>query len=117
MNFFKKNILTLLLISGFSINVLADTTSGIVYTTQPTVLVVDEYGNRDHDYTEEVALTKNGDGTLGGDVSNSASEGFGSYSDVKYTATADDESYTLTASSGSLTSVTSSSINSDVIAT
>jgi len=93
------------------------TTSGTVDATQPVLVAVDEHGNIDTDYVGTITLSKTGSGTLGGTVSKTAVAGRATYTDIKYSATADKETYTLTASDGLLTDATTTSITSDVIAT
>ena len=96
---------------------MAQTTSGLRYETQPVVMATDEYGNIDKDYVGSVTLSTEGAGVLGGTLTQVASEGNVTYSDIHYSATADNEAYTIIAKDGSLSEANSSSILSDVVAT
>ncbi|MGM3188456.1 DUF4347 domain-containing protein, partial [Musicola paradisiaca] len=92
--------------------------SGINFTTQPTVIAVDDRGNIDTDFSGTVTLSENGSGSLTGTTSVTASNGIATFSGVKYTSASDaDANFTLTAASGSLVSATSASIDPDVVAT
>ncbi|WP_192459294.1 DUF4347 domain-containing protein, partial [Musicola keenii] len=92
--------------------------SGVNFTTQPVVYAVDDRGNIDTDFSGSVTLSENGSGSLTGTTQVTASNGIATFSGVKYTSASDaDANFTLTAASGSLISVTSASINPDVVAT
>ena len=96
---------------------MAQTTSGQRYERQPVVTATDEYGNIDKDYEGSVTLSSEGAGVLGGTLTQVASEGNVTYSDINYSATADNEFYNLIAKDGNLSDANASSILSDVVAT
>lgn len=112
----KIPILLGVLVSLHSVS-MAQTTSGLRYETQPVVMAVDEYGNIDKDYQGSVTLSPEGVGVLGGTLTQVASEGTVTYSDINYSATADNEVYTLLAKDGNLIDANSSKMLSDVVAT
>ncbi|MFP8967715.1 DUF4347 domain-containing protein, partial [Pokkaliibacter sp. CJK22405] len=91
--------------------------SGSTFTTQPTVYAVDARGNIDSDYTGTISLTEDSAGSLSGTTSKAAVAGVASFTNLAYTASADQETLALTASSGALSSVSSGSITADVVAT
>ncbi|WP_090122732.1 putative Ig domain-containing protein [Kosakonia arachidis] len=92
--------------------------SGINFTTQPVLYAVDARGNIDTDFNSSVTLSENGSGSLTGTTQVTASNGIATFSGVKYTSASDaDANFVLTAASASLASVTSASINPDVVAT
>jgi large repetitive protein len=95
----------------------AGSVSGEALTTQPVVTAEDADGLTDEDYTGTVELTENGAGTLDGTTSLAAVAGVATGYSAAYHAAVDGESFTLTASDGDLTDATSSSIDSDVVAT
>lgn len=96
---------------------IAKTTSGLRYATQPVVTATDQYGNIDMDYMNRVTLSSNGSGALGGTLTQPAIKGVVHYKDINYTSNEDNESYTLTASDGNLTHAISTSILSEMVAT
>ncbi|CAA6802341.1 MAG: Ig family protein [uncultured Sulfurovum sp.] len=93
------------------------TTSGVVYATQPVLVAVDEHGNIDTDYTQSVTLSTASAGTLEGTLTKTFVAGRAAFTDVKYKATADNETYTLKARDGILSDATTDNITSEVIAT
>jgi hypothetical protein len=93
------------------------TTSGIVYTTQPRVYAVDEYGNIDADYVSNITLSEDGNGSLDGTISMNAVAGKAIFTDIKYNASADNETYKLIAKDNNLTDANSNTITSEVVAT
>jgi fibronectin-binding autotransporter adhesin len=96
----------------------AGSVSGQTFSTQPVVRATDANGNIDTNFVGSVDLTLNsGAGALGGTVSVSAVAGVATFSNVSYTATADQEQFSLTASFSGLTGATSNSVTSDVVAT
>ncbi|MTI88250.1 MAG: T9SS type A sorting domain-containing protein [Balneolaceae bacterium] len=100
----------------------ASSTSGSALGTQPVVAARDAFGNTDVDFTETVTLTESSAGSLSGDVDIAASSGVATFTNVAYTATADQQSFTLTANDqdgvGShLSTVDANSVTSDVVAT
>lgn len=112
--------------SGASINVTATqfafttepsgSVSGVALTTQPVVEAQDSAGNTDTDFTLTVTLTEASQGSLSGTASVAAVSGVASFSDITYTATADQQDFALTATSGARMA-TSSTVTSDVVAT
>ncbi|WP_020408661.1 tandem-95 repeat protein [Hahella ganghwensis] len=97
-------------------------TSGSTLSTQPVVAARDAFGNTDVDFTEVVTLTESSAGTLSGDVDIFAVSGVATFTDVTYTATADQQSFTLTANDedgtgSNLSTVDANSVTSDVVAT
>ncbi len=100
----------------------AGSTSGSALSTQPVVAAQDSFGNTDTDFTETVTLTEGSAGSLSGDVDIAATSGVATFTDIAYTATADQESFTLTANdedgTGSdLSTVDANTVTSDVVAT
>jgi hypothetical protein len=95
---------------------MAQTTSSLRYATQPSVMATDAYGNMDIDYQGSVTLSKNGVGVLGGTLTQLAIEGMVNYTDINYSAKADNEFYILIAKDGNLSDANSSLILSDVVA-
>ncbi|WP_138429678.1 putative Ig domain-containing protein [Fodinibius saliphilus] len=100
----------------------ASSTSGSALGTQPLVTAQDAFGNTDVDFAETVTLTEASAGSLSGDIDITATSGVATFTDVAYTATADQESFTLTANdedgSGSdLSTVDANAVSSDVVAT
>lgn len=97
-------------------------TSGNALGTQPVVAARDAFGNTDRDFTETVSLTESSDGSLSGDVDITAVNGVATFTDIVYTATADQQSFTLSANdedgTGSdLSTVDANSVTSNVVAT
>ncbi|MDV7202428.1 Ig-like domain-containing protein [Roseovarius sp. 10] len=100
----------------------AGSVSGSALTTQPVVTAQDDFGNTDVDFTETITLTEASAGTLSGDVDVAAVAGVATFTDVTYTATADQESFILTADDqngvgSDLSAVSANAITSDVVAT
>ncbi|NGP90242.1 beta strand repeat-containing protein, partial [Fodinibius halophilus] len=100
----------------------ASSTSGSALGTQPVVTAQDAFGNTDVDFTETVTLTESNPGSLSGDIDITASNGVATFTDVAYTASADQESFTLTANDedgtgSNLSTIDANSITSDVVAT
>ena len=96
--------------------------SGNTLSTQPVVTAQDAFGNTDIHFTETVTLSESSSGTLSGDVDIAAVSGVATFTDVVYTATADQESFTLTANdedgTGSdLSTTNANAVTSDVVAT
>lgn len=98
----------------------AGSTSGAAFGTQPVVTAEDAFGNTDVDYTDVVTLSlASGSGSLSG-TGKSAISGVATFTDIAYTATADQESFTLTTDgniSSGLSVSPSNSVTSDVVAT
>ncbi|CAA6807462.1 MAG: Unknown protein [uncultured Sulfurovum sp.] len=113
----KVPIILGILVSLHSTSIAQTTVSGLSYTTQPTIVAVDEYGNIDLDYNQSITLSSDGLGVLGGTLTQTALEGVVNYTDINYRATADNELYYLTAKGSNLTEVNSTLILSDVVAT
>lgn len=95
----------------------AGSVSGSTLTTQPVITAQDAFGNTDVDFTNTVTLSESSAGTLSGDIDIAAVSGVATFTDVVYTATADQESFTLTASDSSITDATANVVTSDVVAT
>ena len=96
--------------------------SGSALSTQPVVTARDAFGNTDVDFTETVTLSQASAGSLGGDVDVSAVSGVATFTDVTYTATADQQSFTLTAndedgSGSNLSTTDANAVTADVVAT
>ncbi|MGM0589960.1 MAG: cadherin domain-containing protein [Bacteroidota bacterium] len=96
--------------------------SGSTLTTQPKVTAQDAFGNTDVDFTETVTITEASSGSLSGDTDIAAVSGVASFTDIAYTATADQESFTLTANDedgtgSNLSTIDANTITSDVVAT
>ncbi|WP_194095141.1 putative Ig domain-containing protein [Marivivens aquimaris] len=98
----------------------AGSTSGATLATQPVVTAQDAFGNTDVAYTGTVTLSlSSGSGSLSG-TAKSAVNGVATFTDIAYTATADQESFALTtdgASSSGLSVSPSNAVTSDVVAT
>ncbi len=100
----------------------ASSTSGSALATQPVVAAQDAFGNTDVDFTETVTLTEASAGSLSGDVDIVAVSGVATFTDVAYSATADQQSFTLTANDedgtgSNLSTVDANAVTSDVVAT
>jgi len=93
------------------------TISGLDYKVQPVVEATDEYGNLDVDYMEGVTLSSKGEGILGGTLSQVAIGGIINYTDINYSAVADNEEYNLIASDMNISDANSGLLMSDVVAT
>ena len=96
--------------------------SGSTLSTQPVVTARDAFGNTDVDFTETVTLSQASAGSLGGDVDVSAISGVTTFTDVTYTATADQQSFTLTANDedgtgSNLSTTDANAVAADVVAT
>ena len=95
--------------------------SGIALTTQPVVTAQDAVGNTDADFTEILTLSEASAGSLtNGSVS--AVGGVATFSNLTYTATADQQSFTLTANDSDgvgsdLPTINANAVTSDVVAT
>ena len=99
----------------------AGSVSGNTLTTQPAVTAQDAFGNTDTDFTETITVTEASSGSLS-NGSVSASSGVATFTNVIYTATADQQSFTLTANDqdgvgSNLSTVDSNAVTSDVVAT
>lgn len=97
-------------------------TSGSALGTQPVVSGIDAFGNIDTGFTETITLTESSAGALTGDIDITAVSGVATFTDVVYTATADQQSFTLTANDEdgtgtNLSTVDANSVTSDVVAT
>jgi hypothetical protein len=95
--------------------------SGSVLTTQPVIMAQDAFGNTDIDFTETVTLTEGSAGSLSSNTT-AASSGVATFSNLNYTATADQQSFTLTANDqdsvgSNLATVDANAVTSDVVAT
>lgn len=100
----------------------ATSTSGSALGTQPVVSAQDAFGNTDTGFTETITLTESSAGTLSGDVDIAAVSGVATFTDVVYTATADQQAFILTANdedgtSTDLSMVNANAVTSDVVAT
>jgi len=99
----------------------AGSVSGAALTTQPVVAAQDGNGNVDTDFTETVTLSESSAGSLTNNTA-TASSGVATFSNVTYTATADQQSFTLTANDedgtgADLPTVDANAVTSDVVAT
>ncbi|MDO6424424.1 tandem-95 repeat protein [Saccharophagus degradans] len=99
----------------------AGSVSGSALSTQPVITAQDAFGNTDVDFAETITLTEASAGSLSNNTV-AASAGVATFSNVIYTATADQQSFTLTADDQSgvgtdLPTVDSNSVASDVVAT
>jgi len=89
-----------------------------VSMTQPVLEARDAGGLKDTDYITDVVLTVGtGAGSLSGTTTLAPVAGVVTFTNVVYTATADQQAFTIVAASGSITSATSDSVTSDVVAT
>ncbi|WP_406665700.1 Ig-like domain-containing protein [Gallaecimonas sp. GXIMD1310] len=95
----------------------AGSVSGSALTTQPVVQAQDSFGNTDINFTGNVSLSEASAGALSGTTTVAASSGVATFTNVAYTATADQQSFTLTASATGLTDGTANAVTSDVVAT
>src|SRR5207248_1169023 len=88
-------------------------------TGQPVVKATDAAGNVDLDFTGNVTLAvASGGGSLSGTVIKAGVSGVATFTNVAYTATADQQAFTLsTSNASSLTNATSNSVTSDIVAT
>lgn len=99
-----------------------DVLSGVVFQTQPIVQGQDQNGARDLHFQDQVSLTA-ATGTLAGTTTVQAQNGIATFSDIVYTATADQESFRLvaddqaTGSGGDLVAKTANPRTADIVAT
>ncbi|WP_041523728.1 tandem-95 repeat protein [Gilvimarinus agarilyticus] len=99
----------------------AGSVSGAALSTQPVVTAQDAFGNTDTGFTETITLTESSNGAL---TSNAvaAVSGVATFTNVTYSATADQQSFTLTADDQGgvgtdLPMVGANAVTSDVVAT
>ena len=85
-----------------------DVLSGVVFQTQPIVQGQDQNGARDLHFQDQVSLTA-ATGTLAGTTTVQAQNGIATFSDIAYTATADQESFRLVADDQAISSQAKSS--------
>ncbi|WKE65934.1 Ig-like domain-containing protein [Gallaecimonas kandeliae] len=95
----------------------AGSVSGSALITQPVVTAQDAFGNTDTGFTSNVSLSEASAGALSGTTTVAASSGVVTFSNLVYTASADQEAFTLTAAATGLTDGTASPVTSDVVAT
>ncbi|MCU8008094.1 DUF4347 domain-containing protein, partial [Shewanella sp. SM87] len=99
----------------------AGSVSGAALTTQPVIVARDAFGNTDVDFAETLTLTESSAGTLT-NATQAATAGVATFSNLTYTATADQQAFTLTANDqdgvgSNLPTVDANSVTSDVVAT
>ena len=99
----------------------AGSVSGSALTTQPVVEARDANNVKDTGFAEVVTLTENSAGSLTNGTA-TASSGVATFSNLAYTATADQQSFTLTANDvdgtdSNLPTVNANPLTSDVVAT
>ncbi len=95
----------------------AGSISGSALTTQPVVAAQDSYGNTDVGFTGDISLSEASAGTLSGTSTVAASSGVATFTNLLYTASADQEAFTLGADASGLTGATANSVTSNVVAT
>ena len=95
----------------------AGSVSGVALTTQPVVEVQDTYGNTDTTSTADVVAAEDDAGALTGTITQAAVAGVATFTDLVYTATADQETFQIDVTSGTLTGAASGDVTSDVVAT
>ena len=95
----------------------AGSISGSALTTQPVVAAQDSYGNTDVGFTNNISLSEGSAGSLSGISTVAASSGVATFTNLLYTATADQEAFILTAAASGLTGTSATSVTSDVVAT
>ncbi|WP_431685641.1 tandem-95 repeat protein [Hahella sp. NBU794] len=95
----------------------AGSTSGSALTTQPVVAATDIFSNVDVDYASDISLSESSSGVLSGTTTQTPVSGVATFTNVAYTATADQENFALTAAASGLSDGTSSTVTSDVVAT
>ncbi|WP_297895408.1 DUF4347 domain-containing protein, partial [Shewanella sp.] len=99
----------------------AGSVSGAALTTQPVIVARDAFGNTDVDFAETLTLTESSAGNLT-NATQAATAGVATFSNLTYTATADQQAFTLTANDqdgvdSNLPTVDGNSVTSDVVAT
>ncbi|WP_037457713.1 DUF4347 domain-containing protein, partial [Shewanella sp. HN-41] len=99
----------------------AGSVSGAALTTQPVVRARDAFGNTDVDFAENLTLTEASAGSLTNNTQ-AAVAGVATFTNLTYTATADQQAFTLTANDqdgvgSNLPTVDANSVTSDVVAT
>ncbi len=99
----------------------AGSVSGAALTTQPVVRARDAFGNTDVDFTETITLSEVSAGILTNGTQ-AATAGVATFTNLTYTATADQQAFTLTANDqdgvgSNLSTVDANSVTSDVVAT
>ncbi|KKN86970.1 hypothetical protein LCGC14_0262390 [marine sediment metagenome] len=95
----------------------AGSVSGFDLTTQPVVEAQDQFGNTDAAYVTNVVASEDDLGTLTGTLTVTPIAGVATFDDLVYTATVDGETFQIDVASGALTPATSTSVNSNVVAT
>ncbi|MBU6953421.1 tandem-95 repeat protein [Hahella sp. HN01] len=95
----------------------AGSTSGSALTTQPVVAATDIFSNVDVDYASDISLSESSSGVLSGTTTKTPVIGVATFTNVAYTATADQENFALTATASGLSNGTSNTVTSDVVAT
>ncbi len=100
-----------------------DVLSGVPFQTQPIVSAQDAGGRIDTHFNDTIALTTSAPGTLSGATSQQATSGVATFTNIAYTATADQQSFALLAddlpggSGGDLPSASTNSRTADIVAT
>ncbi len=100
-----------------------DVLSGVPFQTQPIVSAQDAGGRIDTHFNDTIALTTSAPGTLSGSTSQQSISGVATFTDIAYTATADQQSFALLAddlpggSGGDLPSASTTSRTADIVAT
>ncbi|AZZ92667.1 tandem-95 repeat protein [Hahella sp. KA22] len=95
----------------------AGSTSGLALTTQPVVAATDIFSNVDVDYVSDISLSESSSGILSGTTTKTPVSGVATFTNVVYTASADQEDFALTAAASGLSDGTSNTVTSDVVAT
>ncbi|ABC29955.1 uncharacterized protein with a C-terminal OMP (outer membrane protein) domain [Hahella chejuensis KCTC 2396] len=95
----------------------AGSTSGSALTTQPVVAATDIFSNVDVDYASNISLSESSSGFLSGTTTMTPVSGVATFTNVAYTASADQENFALTAAASGLSDGTSNTVTSDVVAT
>jgi hypothetical protein len=99
----------------------AGSVSGAALTTQPVVVARDAFGNTDTDFAELITLSEASAGSLS-NATQVAVSGIATFTNLLYTASADQESFTLSANDedavgSDLPAVDANAVTSDVVAT
>jgi hypothetical protein len=91
--------------------------SGAILTGQPVIKATDAFANVDLDYTANISISEDGDGAVSGASVKACVQGVATFTDIKYSATADKEHFHILANASGLTQIQSNDIISDVVAT
>ncbi|MFT7692168.1 MAG: hypothetical protein ACI8P2_000786, partial [Candidatus Latescibacterota bacterium] len=100
-----------------------DVFSGVAFQTQPVIQAQNSAGVLDSHFADQITVATSSAGTLSGTTTMQAVGGAATFTNLVYTASADQESFTLTVndeaggSGGDLPSANASALTADIVAT